>query len=189
MSEHVGEGVSTGRFWIAVGLTIVLIAFLVVAFFKKAQLTSSQQQILRFLCSLCGGFAGAIFTGEALARVEIGFDIGGKLLASGTAGFALFIIVWFTFKTVVAVDHRVAVSIVSGWTFSMTAQKLAESDQKVAVFEGFAPEQLEAPLKPAEIAQSTTRAALLNLRYLVAAPGFPEYSVETADGRYTIKRV
>ena len=78
------------QLWIGVGFTSFLIVFLMIAFFKGGELTIQQAQILRFLSALCAGFAAAAFGGEAAVTVNQTIGQGGKLAASGTAGFALF---------------------------------------------------------------------------------------------------
>src|SRR5438034_10702843 len=75
----------------------ILVLFLMVAFFKAGTLSDGQQKILRFFCSLCAGFAGALITGEALFRLTTDIGRAGNLAVSGTAGAALFFAVWFTY--------------------------------------------------------------------------------------------
>jgi hypothetical protein len=188
ISSGVNVEPAVARFWVAVVLTVGLIVVLAAILFLKPHLTASQQQILRLLCALAGGFAGGVFTGEALAQFEVGFGVGGKLLASGTAGFALFMIVWLTYKAIAPRDDRIAFSVTDGWTFSGTAEKLAESEQRLATFEGFSDTELATPLKAKQLIHSSTAAALMALRLLTKSRDFPLYSVEPAEGVYILRR-
>ena len=71
--------------------------FLMLTFFIKDSSSATQYNTLRFLTSLCSGFAGAFFTGEALFRLDQTLPAGGKIAVSGTAGCALFFVLWFTY--------------------------------------------------------------------------------------------
>jgi hypothetical protein len=82
-------------FWIGVGFAVVLLVFFMAAYFKAGDMTRGQWQILRFFGAFCAGSAGVFLAGGALVHAT------GKLgtmnyAISGTAGFALFFVVWFT---------------------------------------------------------------------------------------------
>src|SRR5580765_2307361 len=84
------------QLWVGFGLAVLLVIFLMVVFFKAPNMTSGQHAILRFFAALCAASAGALIAGEALFRMQ-GATGGVKYLVSGTAGFALFFVVWFFF--------------------------------------------------------------------------------------------
>lgn len=81
---------------VGICLTVVLVLFLVVAFFRGGQLGDGQWAIMRILGALCAGFAAALFTGDALLKMSRSYG-GTELTISGAAGFALFFTVWFFF--------------------------------------------------------------------------------------------
>ena len=83
------------QLWIGFGFVVLLVAFLIFAFFVKENLTPDQRNILRFLTSLCAAFAGALITGDALFRLEGAVGKGTNVVISGVAGIALFFVVWF----------------------------------------------------------------------------------------------
>jgi hypothetical protein len=74
----------------------VLVAFLMLAFFVR-DLQRSQWAILKFLAALCAGAAAWFFVGDAALRAEFVKSTTEKFFISGTAGFALFMIVFFFF--------------------------------------------------------------------------------------------
>jgi len=82
---------------IGTGFSAGIILFLMITFFVKDSSSSTQYNTLRFLTALCAGFAGASFAGEALFSLDTNMGDGTKLAISGTAGFALFFTVWFTY--------------------------------------------------------------------------------------------
>src|SRR5438309_10791029 len=94
-ATHLGEGapmtmLQSSQFLAGLVFVAILVLFLMIAFFRAGKLTDGQNKILRFLCSLCAGFAGALFTGEALFRLTTDVGRTGNLVISGTAGAALF---------------------------------------------------------------------------------------------------
>jgi hypothetical protein len=86
------------QLWIGLGLLLLLLTFIIVAFFKPV-LTADQRSILRFLSALCGGFAGAFITGDALFKMT-GKTSTSEYAISGAAGFALFFVTWMFFSKV-----------------------------------------------------------------------------------------
>jgi hypothetical protein len=81
------------QLWIAVFFLFILVVFLIVAFFTRPV---AQFTILRFLSSLCGGCAAWFISGDVFLKMS-GQMSGGKYAISGTAGCALFLVVWFFF--------------------------------------------------------------------------------------------
>lgn len=58
----------------------------------------AQRDIIHFICSFCAGAAGAFFTGSALLSFDAQIGTGGKLAFQGTAGVALFALVFLIFR-------------------------------------------------------------------------------------------
>jgi len=54
----------TSRLWIALGFVAALVLFLMITFLKRDTSSPNQHNTLRFLSSLCAGFAGGFFTGD-----------------------------------------------------------------------------------------------------------------------------
>lgn len=89
----------TPQLWIGLLFSAFLVGFLIVAFFRRPNVTHSQHTTLRFFSSLCAGFAAWFLTGAALIELVKVLSSGGKLAFTGTAGFALFALVWATYPS------------------------------------------------------------------------------------------
>jgi hypothetical protein len=48
--------------WIAFGFVAAIVTFLMIAFLMRDRSSANQHKILRFLTSLCSGFAGGFFS-------------------------------------------------------------------------------------------------------------------------------
>src|SRR5437879_5248134 len=83
--------------WIAFGLVVLLIIFLIVAYFIDKRLEAHQWMILRFLSSLTSALAGWFISGAAIIEYIQTLGKSGKFAAQGTAGMGLFLLVWVTF--------------------------------------------------------------------------------------------
>jgi hypothetical protein len=174
------------QLWIGVGFTSFLIVFLMIAFFKGGELTIQQAQILRFFSALCAGFAGAAFVGEATVTVNQTIGQGGKLVATGTAGFALFFIVWFTFKAALPqLRSGVHFRVPDNWSFKHTIDALVSTVGAVAAYKGFETTHLSAPLRSGEIRAKTMAQAISRIR-LLAEAAIPDYDVTEGEGEYTL---
>jgi hypothetical protein len=91
---------TTPLLWIGLAFTAALVVFLMVSFFvmrKDTDISQAAYNTLHFLTALCSGFAGGFLAGEALFRWEQQLAGGAKLLISGTAGFALFFLLWLRY--------------------------------------------------------------------------------------------
>ena len=177
----------TYQLWIGFGFVALLVIFLIVAFFGKDKIGSAQVQILRFLCSLCAGFAGALITGEALFKMNLTTGSNGTIAIQGAAGAALFFAVWFTFKLVVPPPDAYNVSIPDGWKFNDTVKTLVKRDGAVADFIGFTQEELEAPLRGQELHTKTLIDSLRALRLLSTATPIREYQIEFQAPTYRLR--
>src|SRR5580704_19227949 len=76
------------------GLTIFLIGVFV---FAPPSLPEFKQQILAFICASLAGFFALFFTGALLLNAEL--PLPGKWIIKGGAGFALFLIVLFWWRS------------------------------------------------------------------------------------------
>ncbi len=142
------------QLWIGLGFVAFLVLFLIVAFFKKADMTQGQQAILKFLCSLCAGFAGALITGDALFRFSSKIGDRTSIAASGTAGAALFFAVWYGFKT--WFPDAIRIRVPKGWKFKDVVDQLAQQERATAQYVGFTEEELDAPLEEAHLEAAKT---------------------------------
>src|SRR5262245_18186055 len=113
-----------------------------VAFFFVKNLTSSRLQIFRFLAALCAGFAGYLLAGEALFSMTAQSAQGTSIIVRGTAGFALFFVVWYGFRQALDVpppppSDGFNFSVPNGWTFGGTVEAIARQDNALVTFDGF----------------------------------------------------
>lgn len=188
----------TPLLWIALGFVVALVVFLMVTFFKKDTMSANQFKVLRLLSALCSGFAGAFFTGDALFRLEQQLSNGAKLGISGTAGFALFFVVWFTFGNWQAPQHpppppplppdRVTASFPEGlFTFEVAARTIAKRWGPVD-FQGFQPEQLAIKMHATDLDEGNVEDALTKLWY-AAYDGLPKYRVDLEGGIFCIRKL
>ncbi|WP_445402026.1 hypothetical protein [Zobellella sp. An-6] len=177
----------TPQLWIAVGFTALLIVFLMITFFIKDTSSATQYKTLRFLTSFCGGVAGIFFAGEALISYSKGMADGTKLTLSGTAGFAVFFILWLTY------GHRpddnappnIKMSFPAGWTFEQCAKAIGKSQNSPITFSSFSQEQLDFKLPQMDINAEDINQALNQLKHYI--DGTFSYTILQNDGVYTIK--
>lgn len=164
--------------WVGVAFVVVLIAFAVYAFTRRGQLEPHRWQILRFLLSLCGAFAGGLIAGDALFRVVQKWGLNNELFASGTSGFALFLAVWFTFPGVAGKPNiGFAFSLPNGWTFQGAATAIAKNDHALVDLNSFTVNELSVILSPAALRTDTPLQALLALHNLAPKGSIRSYTV------------
>lgn len=169
------------RYMFVAGLVFaaLLILFFMIAFFRGRNLSSGQLQILRFLGALCTGFSAGLFTGTATFQAQ-GVFAGLTILASGTAGCAGFMLVWFTWRPLPS-----NVSVVAGLTFKETARMVADTEPATVELIGFSTAH-EAAAVRGKLHASSTAEALGRLRLLVDGVAIPEYQVEGQAGEYRL---
>lgn len=174
----------TPQLWIGVGFTAALIVFLMITFFVKDASSHAQYNTLRFLTSLCGGFAGGFLAGEALFSLNKEMADGTRLAISGTAGFALMFTVWFTYpkRHREVLEDRIKLSIPAGWTFEQAVRKIVRG---VINFDGFRPEQLSIVLPATDIDAKNILEALTQLQYV--SNSLPKYRIDIESGIYHIR--
>lgn len=177
----------TATLWIAFGFLALLVVFLIVTVFIRDRFSPTQVNILRFLTALCAGFAGGFFTGDALFKVDTTLANGTKLAISGTAGFALFLTVWFTYKPVFGLTPGFNFKVLKDWTFEQTVLAMMEADNGLSKFIGFTKQELSLPLAERELNEDSALEALKKLRYLNSE--LPNYSVLLDSNVYQIKKI
>jgi hypothetical protein len=176
-------------FRIAVGVAFAafLVLFLVIAFFRLGRISHGQWAILRFLCALCAGGSGAFLTGEAVFSLSGEVSAGISLAVSGTAGVALFLVVWYGFeKFVDEPPDSFTFSIGKGWTFKKAADALAQLDSAVVEFNGFADEEPKASLQERQIRVTSVAEALVALRSVSSDTQIRSYIVAFSPPTYSL---
>jgi hypothetical protein len=169
----------------------LLVTFLMVAFFRAPRLSGDQRSILKFLSALCAAFSGIMIAGDALFRLNRSGNT--QLAVSGTAGFALFFVVWFFFPKPPRQDtsmpkDRFSLKVTDNWTFQQTVDALARDDNAVAEYIGFTTQELSSTLKSWAISTETVRDAMLRLRSITTTPGaIRDYSVTHGNGAYRLQ--
>ncbi len=167
--------------WIGLVFVGLLVVFLMLAFFFQKNLTQDQRTILRFLTSLCAGFAGGLITGEALFELSANTDWV-SMSVSGAAGFALFFTVWFTYQ--LTLPEGLNFSLPNGWSFEAAVTTLASAHGAVASLEGFTDEQRQAVLRGQQIKARTMKSGLVAVGELASAGELPRYDVIEEDSGY-----
>jgi hypothetical protein len=176
----------SAQLWIGFGFLTGLVIFLMLSFFLSPQLTNDQRATLKFLTALCAGLAGGFITGGSLFEGSWTTP-SSKIALSGTAGFALFFLVWMSYPKVFAIPDAVAFSIPAGWTFRDTADAVLANEKAVADYRGFTAAELSAGLKPNRLETKTTTEALMSLRLLTTVPGsVREYDVVASGSIYQL---
>jgi hypothetical protein len=174
------------QLWIGLGFAVLLVLFFIVAFFTKDQLSPGQLQILRFLASLCAGFSGALITGQALVQGDVPLGAAGKLVISGSAGFALFFLVWLTFDRTVTLPDSYNISIPEGLAFKSAVNVIASQDGAVAELVGFSAEETSSALNGQMLNCRSPDEALRLLRNL-AKIDIPPYDVSRNGALITLR--
>jgi hypothetical protein len=184
------DGGMTPLLWIGLSFVSAIVVFLMITPF--VYLNEQADKNLRFLTALCAGFAGGFFTGNALFRYQQQLGNGTNIFLSGTAGFALFMLVWFTYarKPATAPDPlpngSVNLSIPEGWTFEQATRAITNTSRRTIHFDGFNQAQLATKLPAIDIEAPTIRDALEQLSYKSSA--VPAYQVILDKGIYHIRR-
>ena len=180
--------------WVGFGFLFLLILFLMVAFFVFDTLSSDRRGNLRFLSALSGGFAGGFFTGSALFQAEWS-TTGSKIGVSGTAGFALFMIVFYGYRKLApdvpnepGVPDRLSIDIPESWNFEQVIGVLAQSGKASIEFDGFTDAELKAKVRQQQLEAKSVADAMLAVRGLtVKANAVRKYGVNKNGSTYTLK--
>jgi hypothetical protein len=174
------------QLWIGFGFLALLVIFLIFSFFRAPTLTDDQRGSIKFLSALCAAFSGGFLTGGAL--FEMHKTTGTTTFGiSGTAGFALFLVVWFFYPRVFKLTDGFEFSIPANWTFRDTVDGMAQAKGGTTDCRGFTDAELGAPIKGRRISAQSLREAMLQLRLItVAANAIRPYDVFEESGTYRL---
>jgi len=142
---------------------------------------------MKFLTALCAGVAGGFLSGASVFEGTWTTPTS-KIALSGTAGFALFFVVWFFYPRVFSVPDAIAMSIPAGWSFRVAADAVVNSASAVADYQGFTQAELDSPVKGKRIETKTVSEALRILRLLPETPGtIRDYDITQNGSVYVLK--
>ncbi|HCG6604310.1 TPA: hypothetical protein NJ227_001633 [Vibrio parahaemolyticus] len=177
----------TPQLWIALGFTALLIIFLMITFFIRDTSSATQYKTLRFLTSFCGGIAGIFFVGEALITYSGKSSDGTTLTLSGTAGFAVFFLVWLTYgkRPEDNTLPNIKMSFPAGWTFEQCVKAIGQSANLSIAFSSFSQDQLDFKFPQMDINAEDINQALNQLKH--HANGAFTFTVIKNDGIYIVK--
>lgn len=172
--------------WIGLGFLVVLVIFLIIAFFYKEKISRQQYTILKFLIALSAGFAGGFLAGTAIFNLDAELSNGINLAISGTSGVALFFSIWFYFPSYSEPtppdEHRI--SIPENWSFKTTVESIVKAENAFKEFVGFTDEELDLILDSQEVHTISPKETILKLRYLNEK--IPLYIVDHSNNVYKI---
>lgn len=141
----------TPQLWIGFGFLVALVAFLIISYFVELKQSSTRRAILQFLTSLTAGFAGGFLSGSSI------FDASwtsptSRIALSGTAGFAIFFAVWFSYQKMfpppgLTAENSLPLDIPEGWSFKDVVDTLAKKDKSAVDYQGFTSEELNTKIK------------------------------------------
>jgi hypothetical protein len=160
----------TTQLWIGFGFLTALVIFLIVSFFLAPRLTNDQRGTLKFLTALCAGVAGGFLSGASVFQGEWTTPTS-KIALSGTAGFALFFVVWFFYPKVFKLDDAVALQIPPNCSFRQAVDLTAQSASAAADYRGFQPAELGAPMVAEHVSAKTLEELIGVLRLKTSSPG------------------
>lgn len=159
------------RLWTGIAFAVLCFALLVVIFFLRPVLTEDQRNLIRLFCALLAGCAGAFLAGDGL------FDLshettGTKMTVRGTAGFALFFCVWFTFNPLRRKTGAsgFSISFVEGLTFERATEILGEELKAAINIDALTNAERLAQMQGLKIEAKDPRDVLAKLRSFVKPP-------------------
>jgi hypothetical protein len=153
------------QFWVGVVFAGIFVCFLMYTINKGKDLNSGQRLMLRILSALCAAIGGALISGDAFFSLVRNVP-GGKLTVSGTAGFAIFFVIWFIFPkgpNFEPLPERFKMAIPANWTFQQVADSCAQNDNSVVDYDGFTAKERAAPLKAWKLETDTITQAIEQL--------------------------
>ena len=178
------------QFWVGVGFAAVFVVFLMYSINRGKGLNSGQRLMLKILSALCAGAGAGLISGEAFFNLSRNVP-GGKLTVSGTAGFAIFFVIWFAFPKgpkFEPLPDRFRMAVPAGWTFQQVADACALQESSVIHYDGFTNEEMEAPLKPWKLETDSVIEAIEQLGSITEKRGaLREYEVKKENAKYRLK--
>jgi hypothetical protein len=178
------------QIWIGFGFVVGIVVFFMVAYFVPPN-SPNAFAILRFLCALCAGLAGALITGGALFELKAELSAGVNMMVQGTAGFAAFFAIWFTFPAppgyIPLTNTDFNVSIPQGCTFQQAATVIANADNASVSFDSkFTSQELAAPLDGIQLHTKSPAAALDAIRLQATTVSIQMYRVVKNGASYSL---
>jgi hypothetical protein len=178
----------TVTLWVAFGFLAALVVFLIVSYFVTPNASPPQLATLRFLTALCAGMSGGFVAGSSVFE-GVWTGPNSKIALSGTAGFALFFVVWFTYARAfhIPLPEGFTIAIPEGWDFEQAATTIAANEDAAVEFIGFRKGELTAALQPGTIRATSTANALEMLRLKAAPSAIRKYRARKSGHKFTIQ--
>jgi hypothetical protein len=175
-------------------LLLVVMIFFMYVVVKMPTMPHHSYSLLRWFATIGGGFAGGLIMGPVLANASQNIP-GGNVTASGGAGGALAIIVFFLFPKWRDPAHRpvikdVVFTVPHGCSFEAMANTLVTGDPKRKIVDcsALTPAERATKLRSQEITASSTARGLLLLRHLAETP-IRAYEVVEGDSEFQLRIV
>jgi hypothetical protein len=152
----------------------------------------SSQRIARFLASLCAGLAAFMIPGSALLQISQNLSAGGSLAINGTAGVALFLIVFLFWGKVpqpnkpVIEDGPTTFTFPSGTTFNAAALQLTQEDKCGVDLKNFSSDEANSRLLQELTLSTPVPTALKALRSGLWSNPIHAYDVNRNGGTYEL---
>lgn len=180
----------TTPLWIGFGFLAALLLFLVISFFLTPTLTNDQRRTIKFLTALCAGFAGGFLTGSSLFDAHW-TNASANIGISGTAGFAIFFAVFFTYnrlfsKSSASEDNGLRMDIPQGWSFQQVVDTICGKDEAGSQYDGFKPEEKNAILRNQAVKGESYLDLLAALRSITVNQPIRPYSVKKQGSLYIL---
>lgn len=168
------------------GLGFVIALLLLAIFFPKP--TPFQYNVFRIILSLAAAGVAATIPGF----IDLNLSAGTQLAIRAGGALAVFVMVYFFNPAQLAVQSGPApdafsFSVPEGWTFQQTVEALVKTDNSVANFIGFNPDELGAPLRAGRVERETVAEALRALRSLAMSNAVRDYDVEFESPAYSLR--
>jgi hypothetical protein len=177
------------QFWVGVVFAAVFVGFLMYSINKGKDLNSGQRLMLKILSALCAAIGGALISGDAFFNLSRNVP-GGKLTVSGTAGFAIFFVIWFVFPKgpkFEPLPPRFKMAVPEGWTFQQVADSCAQNDGSVIDYDGLTAQERAARLKPWKLETDSVLEAIEKLRSITEVDGaVRKYEVKQEKSKYRL---
>jgi ABC-type transport system involved in multi-copper enzyme maturation permease subunit len=181
----------TPQLWIGFGFLVALVAFLIISYFVELKQNSTRRAILQFLTSLTSGFAGGFLSGSSI------FDASwtsptSRIALSGTAGFAIFFAIWFSYQKLfpppgITAEDSLSLDIPEGWSFKDVVNTLAGKDKSAVDYQGFTPEELNSKLKSQTLVGKSYLELMQAARLLSVSGAARPFTAEKVGNTYVLK--
>ena|SRR5690349_23432706 len=176
----------TPALWIGFGFLTLLIFFLIYLVISKNDIQPSKLPIVRYLTALSGAFAGGFITGDALFKMDTQLGNGTKVFISGTAGFAMFLIVLYFIRFAFTPKSGFNITPPVGSNFKQVVHLIAQADKCLFELVGFSEFEQKTELDSQHISAANALEAMTKLKYL--SNRLPPYTVKLEQGVYIINK-